>query len=93
MLHEEVHAGLLLPGGVDGQQHTQVAGQGEEQDEAEDCHLHLGHVLIPLQGVCGAVPPGGLVLHAEAAVPQRAVDGPYAAPREVQLLHGQLRPT
>lgn len=92
VLHEEIHAGVLLPGGVDGKQHAQVAGQGEEEDEAEDRHLHLGHLLVPLQGVRGAVPPGGLVLQADAAVPQRAVERPCAAPRKVQLLHGRLRP-
>lgn len=51
MLHEVIHAGLAVFGGVDGQQDAQVPRQRQKQHQRQHRHLHLRHLLVPLQGV------------------------------------------
>lgn len=69
VLHEVVHAGLAVLGGVDGPQDAQVARQSEQEHQDQHGHLHFGHFLVPLQGVHRGVPRLAFI-HATRVAPR-----------------------
>lgn len=61
MLDEQMHAGRLLLGVVHGQQHAHVADHGDDEGDAQDHDLDLGHVLVARERVGSVRVDGGAV--------------------------------